>query len=87
MESIYLDNNATTKALEEVRAAIVDALGNEARVELAKITAALKRMESGDYGNCTQCGSPIARERLEVYPYAEDCIDCARFGEHRRAHE
>ena len=79
------DSKERAKQMEDNE--VVDALGNEARTELAKITSALERMGSGDYGLCTECGSPIARERLEVYPYAEDCIDCARFGEHRRAHE
>ena len=66
---------------------VVDALGNEARAEIAKISAALARMDTGEYGICTECGAEIDHNRLEAYPYAHKCIDCARFGEHRRAHE
>ena len=65
---------------------VVDALGNEARQEIAKISAALRRMESGDYGLCVECGEPIAVSRLDAYPYADECIDCAEFDEHRRRH-
>lgn len=65
---------------------VVDALGNEARQEIAKISAALRRMESGDYGLCVECGEQIASSRLEAYPYADECIDCAEFDEHRRRH-
>ncbi len=66
---------------------VVDALGNEARGEIAKISAAINRMDAGDYGICEECGLEIDRGRLEAHPYARKCIDCARFDEHRRAHE
>ena len=65
---------------------VVDALGNEARQEIAKISAALRRMDSGDYGLCVECGEEIAMSRLDAYPYANECIDCAEFDEHRRRH-
>ena len=65
---------------------VVDALGNEARAEIAKISAALRRMDAGEFGLCVECGEKIAGSRLEAYPYAEECIDCAEFEEHRRRH-
>jgi RNA polymerase-binding protein DksA len=65
---------------------VVDALGNEAREEIAKISAALRRMDAGEFGLCVECGEEIAGSRLEAYPYAEECIDCAEFQEHRRRH-
>ena len=65
---------------------VVDALGNEARQEIAKISAALRRMDSGEYGLCTECGDEIASSRLDAYPYADECIDCAEFDEHKRRH-
>ena len=79
------DSKERAKQMEDSE--VVDALGNEARTELAKITAALERMTVGEYGICVQCGTEIARNRLEAYPYALECIDCARFDEHRRAHQ
>ena len=45
---------------------------------LASIDDALKRIEDGTYGICTNCGRPISEERLEALPWAELCIDCAR---------
>lgn len=45
---------------------------------LADIDAALKRIEDGTYGTCTNCGKPIAPERLEARPWATLCIDCQR---------
>jgi len=78
------DSKERAKQLEDNE--VVDALGNEAREELAKISAALQRLDAGDYGICVECGLPIKPGRLEVYPYADECIDCAEFDEHRRRH-
>lgn len=64
---------------------VVDALGNEARSEIAKISSALQRLETGEYGLCIECGLPIEGRRLDVYPYADECIECAEFDERRRA--
>lgn len=63
---------------------VVDALGNEAREELTKISAALQRLDSGEYGLCVECGLAIEPGRLNVYPYADECIECAEFDERRQ---
>lgn len=76
------DSKERAKQLEDTE--VVDALGNEARDEIAKISAALRRMDAGEYGTCTECGEDIDAGRLEAYPYADECFDCAEFAEHRR---
>ena len=48
---------------------------------LAQIDAALKRIDEGTFGTCTNCGKPIAEERLEARPWASLCIDCQREAE------
>jgi RNA polymerase-binding protein DksA len=45
---------------------------------LSEIDAALKRIEEGTYGTCTNCGKPVGEERLEARPWATLCIDDAR---------
>lgn len=37
---------------------------------------ALKRIEKGTYGFCTECGNLMDKERLEAVPHAHQCIDC-----------
>lgn len=37
---------------------------------------ALKRIEKGTYGFCTDCGKLIEKERLEAVPHAQLCIRC-----------
>lgn len=46
--------------------------------QLSEVNKALKRMEEGTYGFCTNCRKAILPERLEALPYAELCIDCQR---------
>ncbi len=77
------DSKEMAKELEDSE--VVDALGNEARAEIAKISAALIRLENGRYGICTECSEPIEADRIKAYPYANECIDCATFDERRRS--
>jgi len=64
---------------------VIDALGNEARIEIGKINEALARMGSGEFGLCSICGGGIPQRRLLAYPYALECIDCANEEERRLA--
>ena len=51
--------------------------GRRRQLEMQKIAAALRRLDSGDYGYCLSCDEPIARERLALDPGATLCIECA----------
>ena len=54
------------------------ALRDRSRLELSRVEAALRSIDDGTYGICTNCGNPIGAERLEAIPWAPTCIDCAR---------
>jgi len=43
---------------------------------IGKIEEALARLETGTFGRCTQCGSPISAARLRARPVTDLCIDC-----------
>ncbi|MEQ9436927.1 hypothetical protein [Hyphomonas sp.] len=43
---------------------------------LARIEAALARMEHGRFGVCTQCHGPIPMQILEADPALARCPDC-----------
>jgi DnaK suppressor protein len=45
---------------------------------LRKVERALARIGDGTYGICETCGQPIPVARLEVLPYATECVTCAR---------
>ncbi len=50
--------------------------------ELDAIDAALKRIEDGVYGVCTDCGVDIPAARLHAAPETPRCIDCQEKHEH-----
>ena len=77
------DSKERAKELEDSE--VVDALGNEARAELRNVSAALQRMDAGEYGICVECGTEIDGGRIKAHPYAKQCIDCARLAEEREA--
>ena len=57
----YADNVAVEDSLEK---------------QLKEVSDALKRIESGTYGVCENCGQEIDIERLRAYPAAKTCIKC-----------
>lgn len=50
--------------------------------EFRAVSAALSRMDSGQYGYCEDCGRPIALERLRAQPFASRCLQCQEQYEH-----
>ena len=79
------DADSKERAKEMEDSEVVDALGNEAREEIVKISAALQRFDAGQFGICIECGAEIQPARLAAYPYADECIDCAEFDERRKS--
>ena len=43
---------------------------------LGKIDVALRRLEQGAYGNCSECGRQITEARLRALPFATRCREC-----------
>lgn len=42
----------------------------------SRLAGALRRLEAGDYGLCTQCGDAIKPARLAALPEVETCLTC-----------
>ncbi len=53
-------------------------LSDSQRREVASITAALVRIDAGEYGICSDCEQEIDPRRLAALPTALFCTDCAR---------
>lgn len=64
------------KAFDRSRAEVEHDLIEMSLQELAEIAALRERVASGTYGECTECGEPIAPARLEAYPTARRCAEC-----------
>lgn len=56
-------------------------LATSARMVLADVEAALRRMDERRYGDCHLCLRPIARERLMIVPQARYCARCQQVRE------
>ena len=78
-----LEADSKERAMQLENSEVVDALGNEAREELAQISSALMRIEKGEYGSCILCGDTINEQRLIAFPQADKCIECASLSEER----
>jgi DnaK suppressor protein len=50
---------------------------------LAAVDASLRAIEQGRYGDCAECGDPIASKRLAAIPWASHCIQCQEGLDHR----
>ncbi len=79
METVELDQSAVG------RLSRMDSLQNQSLskglrdrevVRHSQLREARARVESGKYGVCTACGSPLPYERLLVFPEAPDCAAC-----------
>ncbi len=56
---------------------MLESLGAAERAEIARIDAALARIDEGTYGECVKCGESIAEKRLEILPETPHCTRCA----------
>src|SRR4051812_50110242 len=72
------DSHLADSASETVDREIEQSLEDNAEHLLARIDAALGRIEAGSCGRCERCTEPISEERLEGVPYAAKCIEWKR---------
>ena len=64
--------------LTEMSQAIASSRNRNRSGVLARVVAALKRLESDPeaFGLCVECEEEIPAKRLDLMPYAELCVDC-----------
>ena len=58
-------------------------LVQNARDMLDQAQNALRRLDSGQYGWCEECGQPIGKDRLNAFPRATLCLACKQREERR----
>lgn len=64
-------------ALEVEEEEVLEGLGASGQNEIAKINAALARMEEDEFGYCVKCGAEILAARLDIVPHTPFCRNCA----------
>lgn len=51
-------------------------LGDRERKKLLQIEDALSRIDTGEYGECEECGGEIVTGRLDAMPFTRLCVTC-----------
>jgi len=64
------------QAFGRVRAEVEQGLMERSLTELGEIAAVRERLANGTFGDCVDCGEPIAPARLAISPSARRCADC-----------
>jgi DnaK suppressor protein len=84
-EHVVLDEGESSEA--DIQEEIGFALIQMKAETLNKIEAALRRLEEGTYGGCSECGDEIAEARLMALPFALRCKDCEEARESAERHD
>jgi len=64
------------EASRTINRRIILELGDRSHEVLKQIDEAIERINTGDYGECLECGEDIPEKRLELVPYAKYCVRC-----------
>jgi DnaK suppressor protein len=79
--TVFADPN--DRASQETDIAIELRNRDRGRKLIKKIEDTIARIDSGDYGYCSECGAEIGIKRMEARPTATLCIDCKTLEEVR----
>lgn len=71
------DRDWQERAIELENDEVLEGLDEMTRNEVQQIREALRRIETGGYGTCVDCGRPIGAERLAALPSTTTCVRCA----------
>ncbi|MEJ2061336.1 MAG: RNA polymerase-binding protein DksA [Gammaproteobacteria bacterium] len=85
-EEDWREPDENDRATHEEEAALELRTRDRYRKLISKIDAALKRIETGEYGYCEETGAPIGIKRLEARPIATLTIEAQEQHERHEAH-
>jgi DnaK suppressor protein len=57
---------------------LTDGLRERERIQFEQVLDALCRLESGAYGTCLTCNTPVSYERLTIFPETPTCALCGQ---------
>jgi RNA polymerase-binding transcription factor DksA len=65
------------RAIEIENDEVLEGLDELTMGDVRQLRAAIERIDQGQYGRCTRCGSSIGESRLKALPSATTCVSCA----------
>jgi DnaK suppressor protein len=69
-------------AIHQENDEVIESLDERTREQMIAIKQALRRMDKGEWTNCSACGADILQARLEALPTTELCVNCAEARDH-----
>jgi len=77
-DATAVGSDEDAQPLTEMSQAIASSRNRNRSGVLARVAAALKRLESDPemFGLCVECEEAIPPKRLDLMPYVELCVDC-----------
>jgi DnaK suppressor protein len=77
-DATAVGSDEDAQPLTEMSQAIASSRNRNRSGVLARVVAALKRLESDPemFGLCIECEEEIPAKRLDLMPYVELCVDC-----------
>lgn len=72
-----LEPDFSEQAVQRENDEVLDRLQSATAADLAQVTHAIARLDTGAYGVCEVCGETIEKERLRAVPQATSCSGCA----------
>jgi DnaK suppressor protein len=73
-DSVFADS--IDQAAADADRSLLAQMKNRDHGILVQIDEALRRIDSGSFGECEQCGEAIAEGRIKAFPFTTLCIDC-----------
>lgn len=73
-----LDDDWSEQAVDLADDEALEGVDDVLRAEIQQIRLALRRIETGTYGQCSVCGKDIGLARLQARPIATRCIEHAQ---------
>jgi RNA polymerase-binding transcription factor DksA len=71
---LHLGDGGTEEYLQDMNMLLA---ANEGHLAI-EVRDAIVRLDDGSFGACENCGTSIAKERLDALPYARHCVACAQ---------
>lgn len=70
-------NHIADQGTETEKREITSQILSKRRENLFEVDLALRKVTSGKYGFCENCGKPIEKRRLKILPQARKCVKCS----------
>jgi DnaK suppressor protein len=77
-------NDTSDMATDAAEGDLALRIAESETVEASEIERAIEKLDNGTYGQCEICNVAIPTERLQVLPFATQCVKCQELADIRR---